>query len=140
MVGPSGSASLFGLAPGGVYQASNVTIGTGALLPHRFTLTAVQRAALLPAAWQQATSGRSARWPGGLFSVALSLGSPPLDVIQHPALWSPDFPPLAMGQERSSDPLRPVILVLRGVNPPLESPRQTGYCVPQLVPPGWRDN
>ena len=31
--------------------------------------------------------------PGGLFSVALSLGSPPLDVIQHPALRSPDFPP-----------------------------------------------
>ena len=39
-------------------------------------------------------SCRSARRPGGLFSVALSLGSPPLDVIQHPALWSPDFPPL----------------------------------------------
>ena len=36
---------------------------------------------------------RSPRSPGGLFSVALSLGSPPLDVIQHPALWSPDFPP-----------------------------------------------
>ena len=49
-VGPSGIASLFGLAPGGVYQASNVTTGTGALLPHRFTLTAEQRAALLPAA------------------------------------------------------------------------------------------
>ncbi len=32
-------APLFGLAPDGVYQASNVTIGTGALLPHRFTLT-----------------------------------------------------------------------------------------------------
>jgi len=30
---------------------------------------------------------------GGLLSVALSLGSPPLDVIQHHALWSPDFPP-----------------------------------------------
>ena len=30
---------------------------------------------------------------GGLFSVALSLGSPPLDVIQHPALCSSDFPP-----------------------------------------------
>src|SRR6185369_9226706 len=29
---------------------------------------------------------------GGLLSVALSLGSPPLDVIQHHALWSPDFP------------------------------------------------
>jgi hypothetical protein len=95
-VGPSGNASLFGLAPGGVYQASNVTIGTGALLPHRFTLTTGQRAALLPVALRQATSGRGARRPGGLFSVALSLGSPPLDVIQHPALWSPDFPPLAV--------------------------------------------
>jgi len=31
-------------------------------------------------------------WAGGLLSVALSLGSPPLDVIQHHALWSPDFP------------------------------------------------
>src|SRR5512138_1990365 len=30
---------------------------------------------------------------GGLLSVALSLGSPPLDVIQHHTLWSPDFPP-----------------------------------------------
>jgi hypothetical protein len=29
---------------------------------------------------------------GGLLSVALSLGSPPLDVIQRHALWSPDFP------------------------------------------------
>ena len=109
-MGPSGSASLFGLAPGGVYRASNVTIGTGALLPHRFTLTMIQHAALLSAAWRQATSGCRAHWPGGLFSVALSLGLPPLDVIQHPALWSPDFPPLAVRQERSSDPLRPVIL------------------------------
>ena len=38
---------------------------------------------------------RSVCQPGGLFSVALSLGSPPLDVIQHPALRSPDFPPPA---------------------------------------------
>jgi len=30
---------LFGLAPGGVYKASPVTRRTGALLPHRFTLT-----------------------------------------------------------------------------------------------------
>lgn len=42
----------------------------GALLPHRFILTVA----------------------GGLFSVALSLGLPPLAVSQHPALWSPDFP------------------------------------------------
>jgi len=29
---------------------------------------------------------------GGLFSVALSLGSLPLGVTQHSALWSSDFP------------------------------------------------
>jgi hypothetical protein len=31
--------------------------------------------------------------PGGLFSVALSLGLPPPDVIRHRYPWSPDFPP-----------------------------------------------
>ncbi len=34
-----------------------------------------------------------ARGRGGLLSVALSVGSPPLAVSQHPALRSPDFPP-----------------------------------------------
>ncbi len=33
------NASLFGLAPGGVYLASDVTAGPGELLPHPFTLT-----------------------------------------------------------------------------------------------------
>ena len=66
-------ASLFGLAPGGVYRAGLVTQAAGALLPHRFTLTAPYRR-------------------GGLFSVALSLGSPPVAVSDHPALRSPDFP------------------------------------------------
>jgi len=37
--GPPSSVPLFGLAPGGVYQAPAVTGGTGELLPHRFTLT-----------------------------------------------------------------------------------------------------
>ena len=46
----------------------------GALLPHRFTLAAPLVRA------------------GGLFSVALSCGSPRLAVGQHPALWRPDFP------------------------------------------------
>src|SRR5512137_2708031 len=32
-------ASLLGLAPGGVYLASGVTVGPGELLPHPFTLT-----------------------------------------------------------------------------------------------------
>ena len=40
-------APLFGLAPGGVYQAPDVTIETGELLPHRFTLTqSIEREAL----------------------------------------------------------------------------------------------
>ena len=37
--GQLSNAPLFGLAPGGVYKASPVTQGTGALLPHLFTLT-----------------------------------------------------------------------------------------------------
>ena len=64
---------LFGLAPSGVYQAISVTRNTGELLPHLFTLTV-----------------RHAK--GGIFSAALSLGSPPVAVSDHSALWSPDFP------------------------------------------------
>jgi len=67
--------ALLDLAPGGVYRAAHVTVGAGALLPHRFTLTAAD---LGPG--------------GGLFSVALSRGSPRVGVTNHPALWSPDFP------------------------------------------------
>ena len=37
--GPPSNVSLFGLAPDGVYLASDVTAGTGELLPHPFTLT-----------------------------------------------------------------------------------------------------
>ena len=36
---PSRLCSLFGLAPGGVYRAKQVTLPAGALLPHHFTLT-----------------------------------------------------------------------------------------------------
>lgn len=35
-------------------------------------------------------------------SVALSFGSRRLDVIQHPALWSPDFPLAALSRQRLS--------------------------------------
>ena len=38
--GASSSDLLLDLAPGGVYLASQVTLAAGALLPHRFTLTA----------------------------------------------------------------------------------------------------
>ena len=63
---------LSDLAPGGVCLAPLVAERTGELLPHRFTLTASRG--------------------GGLFSVALSRGSPRVAVSHHPALWSPDFP------------------------------------------------
>jgi len=67
--------SLFGLAPGGVYRAAVCCHPRGALLPHLFTLAgAFQRL-------------------GGIFSVALSVGSRPPGVTWHPVLWSPDFPP-----------------------------------------------
>ena len=72
---------LFGLAPDGVYRAGRVTPAAGALLPHRFTLTTHTR----PVA--------RSRPFGGLLSVALSLASRPVDVIDHPVRWSPDFPP-----------------------------------------------
>ena len=58
------------LRVGFTWPASHLT--AGALLPHRSTLTQHSRAVY--------------------FSVALSLGSPPLGVTQHPALWSSDFP------------------------------------------------
>jgi|GEM_PF-5728019 hypothetical protein len=62
---------------------------------------------LLPAARCALTAPfhpyRAASGVGGLLSVALSLGSPPPDVIRHPALWSPDFPPPAKaGGDRSA--------------------------------------
>jgi hypothetical protein len=58
------TASLFGLAPQGVCRAIDAHARCGALLPHHFTLT-----------------GRCRRY----LSVALSVVSPRLDVIQHPS-------------------------------------------------------
>ena len=55
----AGSVFLFGLAPHGVYPATDFTTCAGALLPHPFTLTA-RRIGV-----------------GGLLSVALAVGFPP---------------------------------------------------------------
>ena len=52
------SPSLFGLAPCGVYPASTLYSGSGALLPHLFTLTLVLAL------------------DGGMFSVALAVPAP----------------------------------------------------------------
>ena len=70
------SGFLFGLAPGGVYHATDCYQPRGALLPHPFTLTGAHQERL-----------------GGLLSAALVVDSHPPGVTWHPALWSPDFPP-----------------------------------------------
>ena len=93
----------------------------GALLPHRFTLATLKRG----------TRGKARRRPpcalaeastGGLFSVALSLGLPPLAVSQHhcppePGLYLSHRPkPVPAGTwptsaetiiQRAYDPLKP---------------------------------
>jgi len=74
---------LYGLASDGVYLAGACRQSRGALLPHLFTLTAPER--------------------GGLFSVALSLGSPPLAVNQHP---DPVKPGLSSAGEWQASPPR----------------------------------
>ena len=61
--GPTDTAPLFGLAPGGVCRARPVTRPAGELLPHRFTLTSTPNATDKPRRVRR----------GGLFSVALSL-------------------------------------------------------------------
>ncbi|CCG39652.1 conserved hypothetical protein [Magnetospirillum molischianum DSM 120] len=80
---------LFGLAPGGVYRAAPVT--GGAVRSYR-TLSP------LPAARERGT--------GGLLSVALSLGSPPPDVIRHRVSVEPGLSSLrAKPEERPSSRL-----------------------------------
>src|SRR5690242_15796201 len=63
------AASLFGLAPGGVYRAARCCHRRGALLPHHFTLAGFH--------------GFHRENVGGLLSVALSVGSRPPGVTWH---------------------------------------------------------
>lgn len=84
------NGSLFGLAPSGVYLATNCYQPRGALLPHLFTLTgacALRR----------------------LFSVALSVGSRLPGVTWHSALWSPDFPPSHIAEQYGTATVRPTL-------------------------------
>ena len=85
LAGPASNASLFGLAPDGVYRACRVTTTTGGLLPHRFTLT------------PRLPTRRSAFC--GTFRGLLPLG-----VTQRPALRSPDFPPRAKTRAATARP------------------------------------
>jgi hypothetical protein len=76
---PIRSCSRWGLPCPLCYQRG------GALLPHRFTLT-----------WAS---------PGGLFSVALSLGSPPPDVIRHRFSVEPGLSSSGLPRQRPSNRL-----------------------------------
>ena len=80
------SALLFGLAPGGVYPAA--AVATGAVRSYR-------------------TFSPLPGLPGGIFSVALSVGSRPPGVTWHPALRSPDFPRCRGAHPRHRDRHRP---------------------------------
>jgi hypothetical protein len=84
--GPPLNVLLFGLAPDGVYHAFPVT---------REAVSSYLAFSPLPA------------MAGGIFSVALSLGLPPVAVSDHPALRSSDFPPVRIHpDQRSSDLLQ----------------------------------
>jgi len=78
-------ALLFGLAPGGVYHAFDVAIEAVSSYLAVSPLPGIRK------------------MPGGLFSVALSLGSPPVAVSDHPALRSSDFPPPARGSPHPAE-------------------------------------
>src|SRR3712207_6557293 len=71
-------ASIFGLAPGGVYPAGPVT---------RTAVRSYRTFSPLPAPAATGAGGA-----GGMFSVALSLSLRTVGVTHHRVLWSPDFP------------------------------------------------
>ena len=98
------AAPLFGLAPDGVYPATPVA--GGAVRSYR-TISP------LPPYW------------GGIFSVALSVGSRLPGVTWRPVLWSPDFPPFPWQEQRLSGQLHEEVywswLALnRGVKPSID--------------------
>jgi hypothetical protein len=116
---PPNRPSLFGLAPGGVYPAAPVARGA---------VRSCRTVSPLP-------SSHGCPWQsGGLFSVALSLGSPPPAVSRHripvePGLSSTgDLPPAAA--------VRPsgwrIACALRAFRSTFEAPRH-GLPLPDLL-------
>ncbi len=107
--------SLFGLAPSGVYLATDCCQPRGALLPHLFTLTGTEVLRRL-------------------FSVALSVGSRLPGVTWHFALWSPDFPPSLFAEQKETATVRSTLQapeyrrnVLPASSPGGTRPRPTSY-------------
>ena len=99
--GQPSNVSLFGLAPGGVYHAFHVTMKA---------VSSYLAFSPLP---------RQRR--GGMFSVALSLGLPPVRVTNHPALRSSDFPLAAGWQPATMHPLHTQIFFAAVSLKPVES-------------------
>ena len=101
------SRCLFGLAGGGVYPAAVVTdravrsYRTISPLPEKRRNTKTQKAETAPARFLRFCVSAFLRFPGGVFSVALSLGSRRVGVTNHRAPPSSDFPP-ARRHRRSS--------------------------------------
>ncbi len=84
----------------------------GELLPRLFTLTRrPQRRRGTPVGVRSVQ-----RESGGIFSVALSLGSPPLGVTQHPALRSSDFPPSGAEHPTATALPASILLLIHGIN------------------------
>ena len=114
---------LFGLAPGGVYTAADVT--TSAVRSYR-------------------TISPLPRKRGGIFSVALAVGSRRPGITWHPALWSPDFPPLAFTvKERLSGQLRnPTLYPITETHkpPPLIATPPLKHAPPVSRAPCHRDD
>ena len=95
--------------PGSVVgnHSSGAVVAGGLLRPtrkrrgprHRFPIWSCSgwglpsRSVLPPARCALTAPFHPYQFPGGIFSVALSVGSRPPGITWHPALWSPDFPP-----------------------------------------------
>ena len=77
---------------------------------------------------------------GGLFSVALSVGSPRLGVTQHPALWSPDFPQASGFSSARGHPANsffaPMLWRTRPQPPSVRVVGCDGWLVPEVVHSG----
>src|SRR6202040_4349364 len=75
---------------------------------------------------------------GGLFSVALSRGSPRVGVTDHPALWSPDLPHRACARrDRPADsPVLRIRLVRPGSHSERNRRRRTTPAIRSPPPPG----
>src|SRR5690554_2305245 len=99
---PEGTSQI-DLAPDGVYHAPPVTVRP---VSSYLTLSPFPSSPKRP--------------DGSLLSVALSLRLPSVAVSDHPALWSPDFPPLRQAERRlcaRPDAAAHLALTLQGVNP-----------------------